>query len=116
MKRDDVVVAVEPLRAQILMTETGYPARLSVVRDAYGKASMPDEEPGWFWIFATPRASENIRRRGLHAVGTVTRTFIPPQEGITVNGTVSAADIPVVGSAEHTVAMIRETQERRQAA
>lgn len=98
----------EPLRAQVLMTKTGYPAHISVVRDAYGGA-MPDPEDGWFWIFATPRSAANIRRRGLRAVGTVTTTFIPPQVGVEIDTRVDPASIPAVGTQPHTEAMLAET-------
>jgi hypothetical protein len=97
---------VEPLKARVTMTETGWPAHISLVADAYGTAEPA--EPGWFWIFASHRSAADIRRRGLHAVGTVTTTFIPPQTIGEVDQSVSDQDIPVVGTQEHTDAMIAE--------
>jgi hypothetical protein len=97
----------EPLKARILMTETGYPAHISIVRDAY-KDAQPAPEDGWFWVFATPRAAADIRRRGLHAVGTLTTTFIPQQEAPKIYD-LGPEWVPVVGSQEHTELMIAET-------
>ncbi len=107
-------IATEPLLAQVLMTETGYPAHLSIVRDCYGTA-MPHEAPGWFWIFATPRSAANIRRRGLRTIGTVTSSFIPPQGKAEIDRTIDPATVPVVGTQEHADAMIAETRAREAA-
>lgn len=102
-------IPVEPLKAQVLMTKTGYPAHLSLVADCYGEASSPAAEPGWFWIFATPRSAANIRRRGLRTIGTVTSTFIPPQSGPPeIDESVMPDSIPVVGTQAHADAMVVE--------
>jgi hypothetical protein len=111
--RHDHATPVEILRAQVLMTETGYPAPLELVEGAYGKRVHPAPEPGWFWIGATPEAAERIRRRGLHAVGTLTTSFIPPQTAGEIDRTVTRESVPIVGTQAHTDLMLAETRERR---
>lgn len=109
----DAATPVEVLKAQVLMTDTGYPAPLSIVRDAYGSA-MPAPEPGWFWIFATPRSAADTRARGLHARGTLTITFIPPQtRGPEVDERVTRDDVPAIGSSEFLEVIQLTTEERR---
>ena len=98
---------VEFVKAQVLMTETGYPAHISVVQDAYGPACQPAPEEGWFWVPATPKAAADIRRRGLKAVGSVSTTFIPAQEPVKLYDT-DPAWVPAVGSQEHTDLMLSE--------
>lgn len=100
---------LEPLNAQVTMTETGYPAALAHVAQCYGERVAPAPEPSWFWIFATPRSAAAIRRRGLRVIGTVTTTFIPPQSGIIVDRSVSPEAVPPVGSQAHAYLMLAET-------
>lgn len=97
---------VEMLKAQVLMTETGYPADLVLVEDCYGKAFQAPE-PGWFWIGATPKAAADIRQRGLHAVGTVTTTFVPVQDPPKVYDT-DKSFVPIVGTQAHADLMLKE--------
>ena len=73
---------------------------------------VPAPEPGWFWIPATPAAARDIRRRGHHAVGTLTTTFIPPQFGGVTVKEIGPDDVPRVGSLAWSEKMIAETRER----
>jgi hypothetical protein len=104
-------IRYEPIKIRVLMTATGYPAHLDIVKDAYGKGSHAAAEDGWFWIFATVQAAADIRRRGLHAVGTVTTSFAPVQEAPVIYDT-DPAWVPVVGTQAHTDLMLEETRER----
>ena len=108
--RHDAATPVEPLKAQVLMTKTGYPAPLELVEDCYGKRVAPAPDPGWFWIFATPKAAADIRRRGLRTIGSMTKTFIPPQGAGWMDMTTDPESIPVVGTQEHTNLMLQETK------
>jgi len=108
------VTRVEPIKIQVLMTETGYPADLGIVRDCYGGA-QPAPEPGWFWIFATPASASDMRRRGLHRIGTLTTSFAPPQTAIVIDKTVERESIPVPGTREFTDLMLAETRVREAA-
>lgn len=99
---------VEMLYAQVLMAETGYPAPIELVQDCYGKGAHPAPAPGWFWIGATPKAAADIRRRGLHVVGTVTTTFVPAQEAPVISAMKREA-VPVAGSPEHVTLMLEES-------
>lgn len=102
---------MEFVKAQITMTETGFPAHISIAQDAYGETCRPAPEEGWFWVACTPKAAEGIRRRGLKAVGTLTTTFIPVQEPVKLFDT-DPAYVPTVGSQTHADAMLKETRER----
>lgn len=103
----------EPVLARVTYTDSGYPASYADVVGIYGRAVMPSGRgPDWFWIFATPRSAEDMRRRGLRAVGTVTSTWIPAQVAPSVLDTLAEEDVPVVGTQEHADAMIQETRER----
>lgn len=104
-------IPVEFVKAQITMTETGYPVHISIAQDAYGDSCRPAPEPGWFWVACTPQAAKDIRRRGLRAVGTVSTTFIPVQEPVVLHPT-RPEWVPAVGSQEHTALMLEETRER----
>ena len=99
---------VEFVKGQILMTETGYPVHPSVAQDAYGQSCRPAPEEGWFWIPATPKAAEGIRRRGLKAVGTLTTTFIPRQQPVVLDPNFGPEHVPVAGSQEHIDLMLSE--------
>lgn len=111
----DYGIGYEPLKARITKTADGYPVELAVARDAYGPATMRSAEDGWFWIFATPAAAGDIRRRGLKGVGTVVTTWIPPQSAVTPDPEAARLEAvaPVVGSQAHTEAMLEETRQRR---
>lgn len=100
----------EPIKVRVLMTETGYPAGDDVVRSCY-KDAKPAPEDGWWWIFATPQAAADIRRRGLHAVGTLTTSFMPVQDAPVIYDT-DPAWVPVVGTQAHVELMLEETRER----
>jgi hypothetical protein len=100
-------IPVEFVKAQITMTETGYPVHISIAQDAYGDACRPAPEEGWFWVPCTVQAAKDIRRRGLRAVGTITTTFIPAQEPVVLRPT-QPEQVPVSGSQEHTELMLEE--------
>jgi hypothetical protein len=101
---------VEPIKVRCLMTETGYPAPPDVVRSCY-KDAKPAPEDGWWWIFATPQSAADIRRRGLHAVGTWMTSFCPVQDAPKIYDT-DPAWVPVVGTQAHVELMLEETRER----
>jgi hypothetical protein len=103
---------VEFLLAEVLDSETGYPPPLKVVRDAYGPCVLPAPQPGWFWVPSSPAAARDIRARGLHAHGTVTRTYIPPQLPIVVED-VPRERVPVIGSWEWLQRIHMSTDEQR---
>lgn len=111
IKRDRGPTRVEMLKAQVLLTAHGTPADLDLVEDCYGKA-FPAPEPGWFWIGATPNSAADIRRRGLRTRGTVTSTFIPPQEPPPSIPYVDPATVPLVGTQAHTYLMLEEKEAR----
>jgi hypothetical protein len=104
------------LLGQVHVTSSGLDAEYSTdpqVKAYLRSARMvPASEPGWFWIPATPAAARAIRRRGLHARGSATTTFIPPQFGGFILKEVGPEDVPLMGSLAWSELMIRETRER----
>jgi hypothetical protein len=105
---------VQMMKALCLMTETGYPAHISIVRDCYGKGVKPALEEGWFWIGATEKSYADISRRGLHARGTVMTTFIPPQAPVVIEQGYQPSDVPAIGSSEFLEQVHLDTEERRE--
>jgi hypothetical protein len=96
---------VEMLRARVTYSNTGYPAKLRDVQEAYGPSVAPAPDDGWFWVGATPRSAEDIRRRGLLVRGEITTTFIPPDGG-------GESDVLAYGSPEWVELMLAETREQ----
>lgn len=111
----ETVTPVEMQKALCLMTETGFPADLEVVRGCYGKHVRPAIEPGWFWIGATAKSAAGVARRGLHARGTLMTTFIPPQQHVIVDDTIRVSDVPAIGSPEFLAEIHLDTEQRREA-
>ena len=103
-------IGYEPIKIRVLMTETGYPAPSGAVRSCF-KSAVRAPEDGWWWIFATPASARDIRRRGLHWVGTLTSTFAPVQDAAKIYDT-DPAVVPVTGSMEWIELMLEETRER----
>jgi hypothetical protein len=90
------------LKVRITMTETGYPVDIDLARKIYGRTVNLAPEAGWFWIGATPAAAASMRRHGHRAVGELTTTWFPPEDGR------SEAEVPVIGSTEDTQIRLRE--------
>lgn len=112
-KKYEQETPVEMMKALCLMTETGYPAHISIVRDCYGKGVKPCLEEGWFWIGATAKSYADIRRRGLHARGTLMTTFIPPQAPVVIEAGFAPSDVPPIGSSDFLAQISLSTEERR---
>ena len=55
--------------------------------------------------------ASGIRRRGLHAVGTLTTSFCPVQDAPVIYDT-DPSVVPVIGTQAHTELMLEETRER----
>lgn len=106
---------VEMLKALVLMTQTGYPAHYSIVQGQYGKGVHPAPEEGWWWLGATPKSAADIRARGLHARGTLTTTFFPPQPALEFDlNEYHLSDVPPIGSAEFLADVLLSTEKRRE--
>jgi hypothetical protein len=112
-KKHNPDTPVQMMKALCLMTKTGYPAHISVVRDCYGKGVQPALEEGWFWIGATEKSYADIRRRGLHARGTAMTTFIPPQAPVVIEEGFAPSDVPPIGSPGFLAQISLSTEERR---
>lgn len=105
---------VEMLKALVLTTETGYPAHYSVVQQQYGKHVHPAPEDGWWWIGATPKSAADIRARGLHAQGTLTTTFFPPQPALDFDvNEFHLSDVPAIASPQFREECLLRTEKRR---
>lgn len=113
--RGEEPTRVEMLKALVLITETGYPAHYSIVQAQYGKGVHPAPEEGWWWIGATPKSAADIRARGLHARGTLTTTFFPPQPALDFDlNEFHLSDVPPIGSAEFHADVLLSTEKRRE--
>jgi hypothetical protein len=98
------VSPVVMLRARITYSETGFPVSLNDVEEVFGRRVNPDVEQGWFWVGASERSAADIRRRGFRAVGSLTTTWIPPEDGTPEN------EVPLVRSPEWVEMMLAETE------
>lgn len=97
------VSQVEMLKARVTYTETGFPANLRDVEEAYGRRIAPSTEDGWFWIGASERCAADIRRRGLKVVGTLCTTYVPAEDRR------PEEEVAVANSSEWVDLMLEET-------
>jgi hypothetical protein len=66
-----------PVKMQVTFTATGHPVPVEKAREVYGKSVQPADQPGWFWVFATPMAAEAMGKYGHRVVGTETTSVSP---------------------------------------
>ena len=103
------------MKAQVSDDEDGLPGALSVsCEDCYGKGVRPRRRRGGSGSGRPPEVYADIRRRGLHAVGTVMTTFIPPQAPVVIEEGFRPSDVPAIGSAQFLEQIHLDTEERRQ--
>lgn len=101
----DSETPVEMLKVRITYTDTGYPVTLKQAQEIYGKGVNLAPEPGWFWIGATPKAAASMREKGHRAIGSMTTTWFPPDDGRTEE------EVPPLGSKEDIEIRFKEVRD-----